>query len=80
MPLRQRQRDEGIEQQRQYELVLETIADLRRPDGPIRLSQHDVPDLGLPADKSVPARRAHPHQQRESEGDLNEDRQQNHLN
>jgi hypothetical protein len=48
MAERQRQRDQGIEQQRQLELVLEAIADLGGASGPVRLPQRDVLGAGFP--------------------------------
>ena len=80
MAQRQRQRDQDVEQHRQFELVAEAIADLGGADRPVRLSERDILDPGLAADQRISAGADHPEQQRESEPDQDEDRQQNHLN
>ena len=74
MAQRQRDRDQDVKQNRQFELVLEAIADLGGADRPVRLSEHDIPDLGLPT-TSAPRRAPAIHsKQRESEPDQDEDR------
>ena len=80
MAQRQRQRDQEVEQQWDLELVLEAVADLGDALRPVLLLQCDVLDAGFPAGERTAARRGHPQQKSEDEPDLDEDRQQNHLN
>ena len=75
----QRQRDQGVEQHRQFELVAVAIGDLGGALRPIRLAERNVADLGLARDQRIPAPEHHAEQEREGEADLHEDRQQDHL-
>src|SRR5947209_5469358 len=72
---RQRNRDQDVEQDGDFELVGETIANLRRALRPVRLPQRDILQLGLAAGHRAGALAGHPQQQEECEPDLDEDRQ-----
>ena len=71
----QRQRDQDVEQDRDFKLVTEAVADLGGLFRPVRLPQRDVLQAGLPGFQRPGPRRGHPQQQEESEADQGEDRQ-----
>src|SRR5437868_5199911 len=77
---RQRQRDQDIEQKRQLELIAEAVTKLGGAGWPVRFAQRDVLESHFPVPERTGPGRGRPDEQRESEPDLDQDGQQNHLN
>ena len=69
--------DEHVEEQRQLELVVIRVGDLRRAFRPGRLAQRDIGDRHLAPLERADAHEAHPEQQEEGEPDLDEEREEN---
>jgi len=73
---RQSERGHRIEQDRQFELVVERIGDLGDARRPVRLAQRDVAQFDYAGRGHPGAQQRHREQQREGQRRLDENRQQ----
>ena len=74
---REREQDHDIKQDRQLELVMEGVADLKHAWRPVWLAQGDLLPIDLARPDRLNSEVTHPEEKHECQHDLSEHRQQN---